>query len=48
MHGGVFGRFEGLDEMHYVLMMNARPALSLPSQRDSVRVHHAPEDGSPR
>ena len=44
----LIGRFDGVGEMHYVLMMNARPVLSLPSQRDSARVRHAHEDWSPR
>ena len=44
----LIGRFDGVGEMHYVLMMNARPVLSLPSQRDSARVRHAHEDWAPR
>ena len=44
----LIGRFDGLEEMDYILPMNARPVLSLPSQRDSVRVRKAPEDGPPR
>jgi hypothetical protein len=44
----LIGRFDGLEEMDYILLMKARLALSLPSQRDGARVRHAHEDGSQR